>query len=502
MIRLSPTRLWRIHLSVAAAVVATAWAIGLGYALLSPAAGADATLRNLNAFVPAALLTLLMAVATLLLGQTSRQLSSTERTLRREVRRSRKALENMREGVVLLNARGRVTFANGAAQAWLPDARGHRFSSAIARAGFELTNEDGTKLRDNDPIRSFCLQRGCDLDGIWLTRTAGHDDAWLAVSVRVLRDDDDTVTGATLTITDRSEEHERLHESALSASILADMHDAVMIADAQGIVVDVNPAFTHLTGYAREEIVGQSADILRSTQYDAEFHAAFWRQMERDGHWSGRFWNRRKSGEEYCAWQIVTMIRDSRGHTVRHIVVSRDITDQELRENELWQRANFDALTGLANRTRFTDRLHQALSHSLRHGESFALCYLDLDRFKQVNDTLGHAAGDALLREVAARMIAVLREEDTIARLGGDEFALLLPKTQEASDIGHVAQKVIDALAAPFDLIEGEARIGVSIGVARFPQDGTNATALAAAADQALYRVKAGGRNGWRLASA
>lgn len=497
MVRLSPIGLWRIYVAVAIGVIVIAWTLALTQA--TPRDGVSTYWPA--AYLPATLLTVLLAVTILLTRSAARRLQLLLRSLRKEIRRSRTVFESMREGVLLLDVNARIEFINSAARAWLPSARGRRFASAIARSGYVLTREDGSVLADVDPIRQFCLRRGTDLDGIWLSRADAPDSPWLEVNVRILMDEWETVTGATLTITDRSEAHERLTESALSASILANMHDAVLIADAHGIVVDVNPSFTRLTGYTRDEIIGQSADILRSAHYDAAFHTAFWQQMERDGHWSGRFWNRRKSGEEYCAWQIVTLIRDQRHHTVRQIVVSRDITEQELRETELWQRANFDPLTGLANRTRFNDRFEQALAHASRHGESLALCYLDLDRFKEVNDSLGHAAGDALLREVARRTLAVLREEDLLARIGGDEFALLLCRTCSVRDIDNVARKIIDVLARPFDLTEGQARIGISIGVARFPDDGRNAETLASAADQALYRVKAGGRNSWRLAN-
>ena len=498
MHRLSPTRLWRVHVSVAAAVVVVAWGIAVLHFALSPSDAGAA--QEFSAFVPATLLTLLMGGATFALRNTMQRLKTTDRALRREIRRSRRVLENMKEGLLLLDARGRVTFANGAARTWLPDARGRRFAAAIAAAGFELTHEDGSRLIDTDPIRSFCLKRGCDLDGIWLTRTGTLDDAWLAVSVKVLRDDDDSVTGATLTITDRSDEHERLNESALSANILENMHDAVMITDASGIIIRVNPAFTRLTGHAADDVAGRPCAELHRDPYAAEFQAAFWRQLRRSGHSAGRFWSHRKSGEEYCGWQTASSIRDARGHTVRYVIVSRDVTDQETRESELWQRANFDALTGLANRTRFNDRVAQAFSHASRHPQPFALLYLDLDHFKPVNDSLGHAAGDALLRQVAQRMAAVVRDDDLLARIGGDEFALLLPRIEALDESTHVAKKIVEALSAPFELPEGTVRIGISIGIAHFPPDGHTAEALAASADRALYMAKAQGRNGWHHA--
>jgi diguanylate cyclase (GGDEF)-like protein/PAS domain S-box-containing protein len=497
MPRVSPTGLWRIYFSVSVLVIAAAWTIALVDMPAAPVGSASAQDRPAAHYLPATLLTLLLGATMPLVRGASLRLQSSYRVVGREIRRSRKVLESMNEGVLLLDTRGRVRFANIAARRWLPEARGHRFSSAIARAGFTLTHEDGSPLADADPIRSFCLTRGSDLEGVWLTRTEGHDDAWLAVSIRVLRDEYDAVSGATLTITDRSEEHERLNESAMSASILENMHDAVMITDAQGMIVRINPAFTNLTGYAPEELVGQLADRLRSDKNDADYPADFWHQLAQHGRWSGRQWSRRKSGDDYCAWQTATAIRDTRGQTVRCIFVSRDITDQEMRENELWQRANFDPLTGLANRTRFADRLEQVLRHAHRHEHSFALCYLDLDHFKPVNDTFGHAAGDTLLRLVALRIGTVLREEDLLARIGGDEFALLLPQTQTRGDSTRVAEKIVDALGTPFALTEGLVRIGTSIGIAQYPDDGETAAALTASADRALYRAKADGRNRW-----
>lgn len=497
MPRLSPHGLWRIYQSVAALIIVAAWVAALVHANARGGAGEGISPPGGNAYISAALLTLLLAITLLVVRNASRQLQVTHRALRKEIRRSRKVFESMKEGVLLLDLEGRISFANVAARAWLPEARGHRFTSVLTKAGFALTNEDGSALADADPIRSFCIKRGCDLDGIWLTRADDHDAAWLEVSIKVVRDENEIVTGATLTITDRSEEHDRLTESALSESILANMHEAVMITDAQGIIVRTNPAFTRITGYASEEILGRTPRILRSGQHDAEFHSAFWQQLKREGHWSGRYWNRRKSGEDYCSSQTVTSVRDTRGQIVRYITVSRDITDQNIRENELWQRANFDPLTGLANRTRFADRVAQALVHAHRHENSFALCYLDLDHFKPVNDTLGHAAGDELLRQVARRMSGVLRDEDLLARIGGDEFALLLMQTQTIGDAAHVATKIVEALSIPFELQEGVVSIGISIGIAQYPGDGNSEETLTAAADRALYLAKSGGRNRW-----
>ncbi len=452
------------------------------------------------AFLPAILLTLLLLPASLLIRRADRSQQAAHEALRAETQRSRTVFDTMGEGILLVDASGRVTFANARAATWLPDARGQRFADALNTAGFALVAEDGNPFVGADPVALLCLEAGQDIDDAWLKRHDARGDVWLALRARAFRDADGAVQGATLTLADRSEEHERLNESALTAGIIDGMQEAVMITDARARILRVNPAFTELTGFAAHEAVGRTPAILKSARHDDAFFSAMWHALNDAGQWSGRVWNRHKSGEEYCVWHSITSVRDIHGRIARFITVSRDITEQQAREGELWPRANFDPLTGLSNRARFADRLAQALANAQRDDHGFAVCYLDLDRFKPVNDTLGHAAGDALLRQVAQRMRSVLREEDTLARIGGDEFALLLPRAGGAGDASRVAAKIIDLVHAPFDLAEGTASIGISIGIARFPDDGSDAAALRDAADRALYAAKAGGRNCWRFA--
>ncbi len=450
-----------------------------------------------TAYLPALLLTLILIPAAILIYFGSRRQRAIQADLSHEIERSRTVFESMREGILLLDTQTAITFGNGAARAWLPDTNGRPFLDAAQRAGFSLVTEDDVPFVD-DPLRAVCLATGRDLEGVWFKRPS--DDTWLALAVRVLHQDEQAVSGLIVTLLDRGDEHERLTESALNESILAGMPDAIMITDARGRIIKINAAFTQLTGYPAQEIIGQTPAILRSGRHDDAFYAAMWDALIEQGRWSGRIWNRRKAGEEYCVWYSISAVADPHGQTARYIAVSRDITEQAAHESDLWQRANFDPLTGLANRTRLTDRLAHARAHSKRHGHGFALFFLDLDRFKPVNDTLGHAAGDALLRQVAKRIAGILREEDTLARIGGDEFALLLPRIASAGDASRVASKILDVIRAPFDLAEGTVSIGISIGIALYPEHATDNQALTEAADLALYAAKAGGRNGWRFA--
>lgn len=449
------------------------------------------------AYLPALLLTLLLIPAALLIHFGTRRQQSTQTNLNREIERSRTVFESMHEGILLLDTSTAVTFSNSAAQGWLPAASGMPFAEAIKKAGFTLVTEDDEPFA-NDPLRAICLGTKHDIQGLWLKRKS--DDLWLALTVRVLHQDNQALEGLLVTLADRGDEHERLTESALNESILTGMPDAVMITDARGRIIKINPAFTLLTGYTAAAIIGQTPAILRSGRHDDAFYSTMWNTLIDQGRWSGRIWNRRQSGDEYCVWHSISAVRNPRGQTARYIAVSRDITEQAAQESDLWQRANFDALTGLANRTRLADRLANARIHALRHGHGFALFYLDLDRFKPVNDTLGHAAGDVLLRQVAQRISAVLREEDMLARIGGDEFALVLPRITGVGEASRVAGKILEVIRTPFDLPEGTVSIGISIGIALYPKDATDDHELTAAADLALYAAKAGGRNRWHFA--
>lgn len=460
----------------------------------------EITAHNRIAVIPALLLTLLLAPAALLVRRAVRAQQAAERARLSEATRSRKVLEDMNEGVLLIARDGQISFANDAAQGWLGEPVGRPFQKALEAAGLSLVTEDGMPFAVSNPLEHLCLQSGLGLEGAWLLDSASEQERWLALRAHPLFDDENQISGAIATIVDRSGEHERITEAEMSKTVLARMSDAVLITDAQTTIRMINAAFTRLSGYSAEEAVGQKPAFLGSERHDDVFWATVWETLKRDGNWSGKVWNRHKNGHEYCVWHTITAVRDLGGRVSRYVAVSRDITEQQAQEADLWQRANFDPLTGLANRARFEDRLAQTFTHVARHEHAFAICYLDLDRFKPVNDTLGHAAGDAVLRQVAQRMRAVVRKDDTLARIGGDEFALLIPRLKSVDGTIRVAEKIISALNLPFVIDEGTAKIGVSIGIAIYPQHGKDAATLTANADRALYRAKAEGRNTWRFA--
>jgi diguanylate cyclase (GGDEF)-like protein/PAS domain S-box-containing protein len=460
----------------------------------------EITAHNRIAIIPALLLTILLIPAALLVRRAVRSQQAAERASRNEAARSRRVLESMAEGVLLIDLDGSIIFANDAAKGWLNDPIGHLFAAVLRASGLALVTEDGMPFAAPDPLEHLCLQSGLNLENAWLRDSTSQQTHWLALQAHPLFDEENRVNGALATIVDRSDEHERITEAEMSKTVLARMSDAVLITDAGSTIHMVNTAFCRLSGFSEQDVIGQNPAFLGSERHDEAFWSEVWQTLKRDGSWSGKVWNRHKSGSEYCVWHTITAVRDLSGRIARYVSVSRDITEQQALESELWHRANFDPLTGLDNRARFEDRLTQTFTHVARHEHAFAVCYLDLDRFKPVNDTLGHAAGDAVLRQVAQRMRAVVRKDDTLARIGGDEFALLIPRMKSIEGTTRVAEKIIGALSLPFMVDEGTAKIGVSVGIAIYPQHGTDAATLTANADRALYRAKAEGRNVWRFA--
>ena len=279
------------------------------------------------------------------------------------------------------------------------------------------------------------------------------------------------------------------------AAAAFETNDAIMIVDSESKIVKVNSAFSQITGYSQEDAIGNTPSLLRSEVHNETFYNELWDSLNQTGQWQGEIWNRRKNGEVYVAWlNINTLLNDD--HSVyQRVAVFSDITEKKRSEELIWKQANFDPLTGLPNRRMFMDRLTQEIRLAARSKTSLALLFLDLDRFKEVNDTLGHNIGDKLLIEVAKRFSELVRSSDTIARLGGDEFTLILPQIESNSQIELVAEKILDVLKQPFEINHQQLFISASIGATLYPQDADNADQLIQNADQAMYDAKDSGRN-------
>lgn len=304
--------------------------------------------------------------------------------------------------------------------------------------------------------------------------------------------DEDCMLTIARDITERHLMQEKLQQAA---TVFESTAEGVLITDTQQHISAVNRAFTEITGYSETEALGHTPRLLASGLHDSAFYAAMWHQLTAEGHWQGEISNRRKNGELYPSWLTISAVRNRDRQITHFVAVFADISSLKHAQARLDYQAHHDPLTGLPNRTLFESRLLAALSSHQEHGGQGAVLFLDLDRFKHINDSLGHPVGDLLLKGIAVRLREQLRDIDTVARLGGDEFIILLPGLQQPSDAEHIAQKLLNGFGAPFQAGEHEFFISASIGTSLYPQDGCDVATLVKNADAAMYRSKAKGRN-------
>jgi diguanylate cyclase (GGDEF)-like protein/PAS domain S-box-containing protein len=274
--------------------------------------------------------------------------------------------------------------------------------------------------------------------------------------------------------------------------------EGIMICDDKKRITAVNKGFTDITGYSEDEAIGRTPEMLSSNKSTPEFYAAMWQEITQHNCWRGEIWNRRKSGEMYPQWMTITSARNREGQVTHYVAVFADISESKASQERLHQLVNHDPLTGLPNRRLLNELLERALKLAARDKTQIALLFVDLDRFKSINDTMGHHAGDLLLTGVTHRLMTSVRECDTVARLSGDEFIIMLDGFKQADDVSIVAKKIIKSLQESFIIDGKEIFIGASVGISLYPQDGADANDLIKAADIAMYQVKADGRNGFR----
>jgi len=306
------------------------------------------------------------------------------------------------------------------------------------------------------------------------------------------------MVGTVQDVTDQKLAELRLHQAA---KVFENTSEGVMITDADQRIMAVNQAFTRITGYGEDEARGRKPTMLRSGRHDGDYYRGMWAAIQTSGRWQGEIWNRRKDGTDYPEWLNISVVRDDAGAIINYIGVFADITSIKEAQDRLEYTAHHDALTGLPNRVLFRDRLEQALAVSRRNSGGVALLFVDLDRFKVINDTLGHEAGDLLLQEVARRLVGCMREEDTVARMGGDEFVVIQKGIVQPEDAALLATRMLAEINRPFSLSGHEIMTSLSIGISLYPQDGEDVSALLKNADAALYRAKEKGRDGYQYYS-
>ncbi|MFQ5543294.1 MAG: EAL domain-containing protein [Nitrospiria bacterium] len=281
----------------------------------------------------------------------------------------------------------------------------------------------------------------------------------------------------------------------ITSAILNNATEGIMVSDPNGNILTINQAFTKITGYSSDEVVGKNARILQSGRHTKGFYEEMWQAMTGVGHWRGEVWNRRKNGEVYPEWLSITSVKGSEEETVQYIGLFSDITKLKQDEEKLYFQAHYDPLTKLPNRMLILERLSQAVKRARREKKRAALFFVDLDRFKHVNDSFGHVAGDEILKKAAHRLLSCVRETDTIGRSGGDEFIVVLPDIEGRKEASFVAKKIIEKLSHPFQLEGQEIFLGASVGIAIVPDDSEEEDLLLKNADMAMYKAKASGRS-------
>jgi diguanylate cyclase (GGDEF)-like protein/PAS domain S-box-containing protein len=411
----------------------------------------------------------------------------------RELLVSESRFSSLREsgtiGIASWNMDGRVTEANDMLLGMLGFSRADLFEG---RLNWRDLTPGEFRERDQQAIRELETYGRCEpYEKSFFHKQGSLVPVYLGASM--LQGDKEQGIAFVIDMTERKKAEEALQ---LAGLVYQSISEAIIVTDADNHIIATNPAFTELTGYTFEEVCGRNPSLLSSGRHDREFYEAMWRAINDSGAWQGEIWNCRKNGEIYVEWLTINTIYNADGSVHRWVALFSDISEQKKAEEIIKQQANYDILTGLPNRRMVHDRLEQQIKKSRREGLPSALLFIDLDRFKEVNDTLGHEMGDVLLKESAQRMLNCVRESDTVGRLGGDEFTIILGELDDVESVERIVSDVLVRLSSPFKLGDVLVHVSASIGIALYPDDAEDAATLLRNADQAMYAAKRDGRNG------
>ncbi|WP_024871873.1 bifunctional diguanylate cyclase/phosphodiesterase [Tolumonas lignilytica] len=370
----------------------------------------------------------------------------------------------------------------------------------LASMPWVRVRENGEPLSLDEHPAVECLRTRTPVRGFIMGLKSEHHTVWLSVNSQPLYHPGETEPYAVIsTFSDISELKQIEEKLSLAASVFTEAREAIMITDADARIVQINNAFCDITGYSQDEVLGQNPRLLQSGYQDTAFYHAFWRQLLEVGHWSGEIWNRRKNGDIFAEQQTISAVKNAKNETHHYVSLFSDISDRKQYEKQLEQQAFYDQLTGLPNRAQLTDKLTLAIQQNNHALTQLCVAYIDLDGFKQINDTYGHAVGDQVLVTIAQRMKKVLRGTDVVARLGGDEFVALFTVNQERPWL-HLVTRLLNSIAKTLSIGTLPLNVSASIGLT-FYQQASNLTAeqLLAQADQAMYQAKQAGRNQYQL---
>jgi diguanylate cyclase (GGDEF)-like protein/PAS domain S-box-containing protein len=427
---------------------------------------------------------------------------NTEAELREREESMRTLLASMGEGVILRDAQGRVLLHNASAEEIFGlNAAEMRIWELGQDTGLvRYLNEDGGPADIKQIPSMLALASGKPQAGPLGVERRDGSLRWVWVnSVPLYEDDSATPRGVITTIADITARRESEEQLRLAWTVFRNSVEAIIVTDANQRILSVNKAFSEVTGYSAEEAIGQTPRLLKSGHHDPAFYEAMWGEIEEHGFWQGEINDRRKNGTLYPSALSISAVRDNAGRISHYVAVFSDITERKASEARIAFLAQHDALTGLPNRALLHDRLEQALANAVRRQKRIALLFLDLDRFKTINDSLGHMMGDQLLQGVALRLSACVRETDTVSRQGGDEFLIVLTDVEVPADAARVAEKILDRLREPFQINTQQLGTSFSIGIALYPEDGQDVESLMKNADTAMYHAKESGRNTYRF---
>ncbi len=366
-----------------------------------------------------------------------------------------------------------------------------------------LTHWLAYHILDNDMHMAkivCCMQSGLSLEEAQIQAKQEMSGA-MKVLIETILSMYDSLSTRTLHLMKEIIERQRAEAKLrLAANVFENTLDTICITDAEANIVDLNPMFCQSCDLTREELLGRNLNTLKSGFADEVFSTALWETVNSKGHWCGEIKNRKASGELETEWLTLSSIQDEQGAVTNYVGVFSNVSQLFQRQNKLEFIANHDALTGLPNRFLLADRLELAIAHAERSREIFAVCYLDLDGFKPVNDCFGHAAGDQLLCEIAKRFKGVVRSNDTVARVGGDEFVIVLREMKTPDDYKVTLDRLLEEVSRPVHLCNQSVCVTVSIGVAIFPDDGNDCESLLRFADQVMYSAKDSGKSRYHFA--
>ncbi len=398
-------------------------------------------------------------------------------------------------GVVALDQNDDVIFANPKLEEMLGSMPGQLHGVRFPEAGFNQDEADNSlAISERD---MFNPVQNCErTNGICYIR--GKNGRIIPTEINVSPLELSDGSGRVAVFQDITQRLQEERELRLAGAVFTSSQQGIIVTDSTGKIIQVNPAYCRMAGYEEHELIGQNPRILKSGIQDEQFYTEMWSALDEYGSWNGELYNRRKNGEHYVQWANIDVVRTEQGELL-YVGIASDITELVYARERLAKLAYYDTLTNLPNRVLFQDRISQTIAHARRDNLGFALILADLDDFKAVNDTMGHAVGDKLLMEVAERLKTTTREADTVARLGGDEFALVLLDIDQPHKVARIATDILESLSRPYRINGLEITSSVSLGITFWPLDGDSIDELLKNADVAMYRAKEYGRNNYQF---